>query len=176
MIRKIRIAKNLTNTTRMTIDGSRPCSMPPWFAGLVVTCIIVLGISIWCRIQFGSISVALDALSNRQLRLDPPTIHLGNLDSDRVISIPISIRNHGRESVSLIGSKASCHCMIVDGSPLRVKPGQTTKLRIGVRPGSEPGEFVQSLSILSDSPNQPIMRARVTWTINTSHESVSSVD
>jgi hypothetical protein len=48
--------------------------------------------------------------------------------SRHVVSIPVS--NTGRQSISLVGFKASCDCSGVVGLPVEIPAGQTTHIKV----------------------------------------------
>jgi hypothetical protein len=76
----------------------------------------------------------------------------GNVDEDAgLVTYVFKFKNEGNEALVLTRVQASCGCTTPDWTKTPVEPGQTGEIKISYNPKGRPGNFLKSVTVLSNA-------------------------
>jgi Protein of unknown function (DUF1573) len=123
-----------------------------WLASIVILvcigCALLLAVGIQC---FGSVSSALAYMRGEPLVPDAYTKSFGTVTKSERPSVEFWLRNYSKEAIKVIGSYASCTCLITTDLPFVVPPGGRAILRVNARARARLGPYSERLRVLTDS-------------------------
>lgn len=111
-------------------------------------------------ILFGSLA-QLTAAEKVYIEIEPNDIDLGTHSTGEKISVVAKIFNRGTKAVSIRKVKASCACSKAEPGSWRIESGSSVDLTIEVDSIHREGELSQTIWVLTDEPQNPIHRIRV---------------
>lgn len=97
-------------------------------------------------------------------------LDLGQGKSGEVIEGAITVRNLSDRPIRIVGGQLNCSCGVVTDMPLSIEPGATVPIGIQMRLPSKAklNTVARTISLLTDDPNRPLFRFRVTCRIDPS--------
>lgn len=108
--------------------------------------------------RFGSLQAASAYLNGAQLFASDPWKHIGTLTADQPCSITYQITNLRNSPVTILGSRVSCSCTVVDSLPPTLNGMETFELRIRVTPKSSTTHVNGFITLYTNLQSQPMIQ------------------
>jgi len=105
----------------------------------------------------------IDLLSQPRelIRVEPSAKFACDAREGEVVTAPFTVRNISSSPVRVMGAEATCGCMVAQGLPISLGPGEVGKisLRVVVGPPGADGVFARTthLFIDRDGPSPPLV-------------------
>ena len=114
-----------------------------------------LCIGAWITWQYSGLET--DTIGSNQpdhpaIFVNQPSVNLGDVASGRVNTCSYVIKNTNQVTVTLLGSKPSCSCTIVDGLPAKLAPSEEKEIRLRIAAPEEPVPFFGNVILYTDDP------------------------
>lgn len=118
---------------------------------LILTCVGCGLLSVAGVARFGSLSSAIADLRGARLIPDAYTKSFGTAGKDDRRSVRFRLTNYSERPIVLVGSDASCTCLVTSDLPAVIPPGRSIEFRVRARFKSRLGPYTERLRVLTDS-------------------------
>jgi hypothetical protein len=146
---------------------TEPPQSATWLAGwagpgirrLLVWPAILLGIVlVVARIQYGSVSGAVQRIQGHVLGVDRRLIDLGEVDAESVSSVEYNVRNLSNAPLQIIGARVDCGCVDASQLPISLSPGasSTLEFKFHARKSDVPTHVQHEIELYLDRPSPPV--------------------
>ncbi|MFO0960897.1 MAG: DUF1573 domain-containing protein [Isosphaeraceae bacterium] len=126
-----------------------------WVLRNTLAAVLVLaGVSAWGLARFGSIPSALAYARGDRLIPDARSLSFGRVDPGSTVEVGTGLTNHADRPIQLIGSNASCSCLLPEELPVVISPGGSHRFKIGIDSHARRGVVHERIVIFTDSPTQ----------------------
>jgi Protein of unknown function (DUF1573) len=150
-------------STADTATKKRPLS---WMSlTLIITNIGLVSIAAIALYVFGSFGAALAYFSGDRLIADAYSRSVGIVSVGEQHAVFFKIRNMSNQTVRIVGADSSCTCLVTDQLPVVLPPHGVFRLRIGVRPKSQPGQIAERVSLITDREGQQSLNLKISGRI-----------
>jgi Protein of unknown function (DUF1573) len=110
---------------------------------------------------FGSLAPAVAYLRGDRLIADAYTRSLGTIRKGEERAAFFVLTNSSNRAVKILGSRASCTCLVVDELPVALPPHGVFRLRIGLRPRVKPGQIAERVSLFTDREGEERLELKI---------------
>lgn len=93
---------------------------------------------------------------NPKLVLSSNQFNFGEVDEGKVVEAKIEFKNEGKGVLEINDVKTTCGCTAVLLSSKKLQPGETGTIGINLDTSNRIGQFVRTVAIYSNDPEQPI--------------------
>lgn len=127
----------------------------PWiFQVLIVAGLVLAGVSTWGYARFGSIGSALAFARGDRLIAETKSLSFGPVLAGPTIQQHTRLTNYSNRTIKLVGSNASCSCVLSEDLPLTLAPGESHLFKIGVKTDQRTGLIRERVVVYTDYPEQ----------------------
>lgn len=145
-----------------TIKRRRPNIGPVTLLIISVTTLLLTAAG-WSLATFGSIQRAISYhLGGATLLIEPNEKSFGAVSPGDAIDVRFRLVNRGRETVRVLGCRASCLCIVPDDLPFSLSPNESHDLVFSVnnpKPGErgtlKPSNLRFEIALLTNNASQP---------------------
>lgn len=116
--------------------------------------LILVIVATWGYVQFGSFTSALAYARGDRLIADSKSLFFGQVVAGPTIQQHTRLTNHANRAIKLVGSNASCACVLSEDLPLTIAPGNSHLFRIGVKTDKRSGAIREQIALFTDFPKQ----------------------
>jgi hypothetical protein len=130
--------------------------LPPGVAGVTAaTVAVLLALTGIGSLVYGSPQAALARLRGDALTVSASYVDFGSGAAGQALEATVEVRNWTDHPVRLTGGTSDCTCVTTLDLPMTIPPGEVrpVTLRLAL-PGSQPGVFTRTATILTDSDEQ----------------------
>lgn len=117
--------------------------------------VMVVAVSIYGRVRFGSLSRAFAYAMGARPFAEPATRTLGELPAESEQRTWFALTNWTGHPVELLGSKSGCSCAMVEELPSRLEAFQTLRVRIRILVPKEGQGLSGMVKVFTDEPGYP---------------------
>ncbi len=93
---------------------------------------------------------------NPKLVLSSNQFNFGEVDEGKVVEAKIEFKNEGKGVLEINDIKTTCGCTAVMLSSKKLQPGETGTIGINLDTSNRIGQFVRTVAIYSNDPEQPV--------------------
>jgi len=94
--------------------------------------------------------------NNPKLVLNSYQYNFGEVDEGKVVEAKIEFKNEGKGVLEINDIKTTCGCTAVMLSSKKLQPGETGTIGINLDTSNRIGQFVRTVAIYSNDPEQPV--------------------
>ncbi len=107
---------------------------------------------------FGSFDAALGYATGARLLVTSSAQHAGNLAHGETRSVAFELNNYSNQSISILGAKSTCSCMVLDELPMTLPPWQIGKIRVRLKARAGESRHIQreSATLIFDDPTRVV--------------------
>ena len=106
---------------------------------------------------FGSVTTGAAYLRGDRLIPDAYSKSFGIVDGGSTSTIVFKLRNFLNRPITVIGSRATCSCLLAEAVPLTVPASRSSNFTIRVVTGKKKGALSASMKLYTDSPETPVI-------------------
>lgn len=88
------------------------------------------GLVVYGMFRFGSFGAFIAALRRRVLYVEPVQVPVGPVNPREHVTVKVRVRNLATGSIKLLGSGSQCGCLVADGFPVGLAPGEMKEVQI----------------------------------------------
>ena len=97
-----------------------------------------------------------------QLTFDSYSLDLGNIRGNITTEKEVLFTNTGKKELLLKSVQPNCSCITASAEKTRLKPGESSILRIAFNPSDRTGTQNKAISFYSNDPKNPVQRLTFT--------------
>ncbi len=105
---------------------------------------------------------AAELESAPKLAFSSNVLDLGNIKSNTTTEREITFTNTGRKELELRGIQSNCSCVTATAAKTKLKPGESSTIRISFNPADRSGTQNKSVAFYSNDPRNPVQRLTFT--------------
>ncbi len=135
----------------------------PWM-GLTALLVIsgLVGLSLWSRVEFGSIESAIGRLRGERLIPDAYSKSIGSVEQGSTPVVAFTLRNFTRRPITIVGGSSTCTCVLIENNfPLTIPASKNAVLKVVLRTNKRRGGLAESVRLYSDIPDAPMVVLRI---------------
>jgi len=122
----------------------------------------VKSISVYASLEDFYVSpTGKEALLVPTLMMREPNIDLGHPKNNTTITRTLSIINTGKRDLLIKALQGNCNCITAEVEKNKIKPGDSTKMKISFTPQNRGGTQQKAIAIYSNDPKNPVQRLMV---------------
>lgn len=104
-------------------------------------------------------------LRGEALRLDASSLDMGSIEKTGLVRCDVQLINKWSEPVTLTGAETNCNCDPLADLPIRLERGERRSIGVSVAVPRRNGRFEVPLTLYTDVPWQPVIKARLRGTV-----------
>ena len=101
---------------------------------------------------------AEDLAKAPQLRVQYSTLDFGRLRPNTASVREIQFYNTGKKDLDIKSLQGNCSCVTASATKTKIRPGESSSIKISLNPQDRKGSLQKSLTIYSNDPQNPVQR------------------
>ena len=97
-----------------------------------------------------------------QLKLQTTSFDMGRIRPNQTAVQELPVTNTGKKELDIRALQGNCACITASAARNKLKPGESTTVRIEFDPGDRKGSQTKALTLYSNDPQNPVQRVTFT--------------
>lgn len=97
-----------------------------------------------------------------QLRLQTTSFDMGRVRANQTTVKEVPVMNTGKKELDIRALQGNCACVVASAERTKLKPGESTTVRIEFNPGDRKGNQTKAVTFYSNDPQNPVQRMTFT--------------
>jgi len=119
---------------------------------------------------FGSFGSALSYLKGDRLMVDSHLKSFGEVKQGQRPSLVFELTNTSNRSITILGAKTKCTCVLTENLPLSVPPWNRRSIKLAIKTDSRNGSIQEPVQLFTDFSGQPEVELGVLGHVTTSNK------
>jgi hypothetical protein len=108
----------------------------------------------------------VSSLDGPRIAVEPPSVDFGKLLPGKAVGRTFSIRNFGKQDLTIENISTSCGCTVTEQPAEKVvKPGASTPFRVTLTTNPAPGQMEKSVIVRSNDPARALLEIKLKATV-----------
>jgi len=97
-----------------------------------------------------------------QMKLQMSSFDMGRIHPNQSATREVSVVNTGKKELEIRALQGNCVCVSVSAERNKLKPGESTQVRIDFNPGDRKGNQTKAIMLYTNDPQNPVQRVTFT--------------
>lgn len=93
-----------------------------------------------------------------QLKLQATSFDIGRVRQNQTSVQELSVTNTGKRELDIRALQGNCTCIVASAARNKLKPGESTSVRVEFNPGTRKGNQIKAVTVYSNDPQNPVQR------------------
>jgi Protein of unknown function (DUF1573) len=96
-----------------------------------------------------------------RIAVEPASFDFGKAMQNKTLSKEFSIKNYGNQDLVIENVSTTCGCTVAEGYARRIKPGESTPLRVSLETRAYKGKVERDVLVRSNDAATSLLKVRV---------------